>query len=141
MSVWVASQYTASFGEGVGRARNEATSVAQAAAPVILSYDYRTYDANVARARRYIGGDFAKQYATSTRDLKKNAVKAKAVVRATVAATSVVSATNNTVVVLLYVDQYRQNSNIDGQKVDQNRVLMTLTRSSGAWLVTKVLAV
>lgn len=121
-------------------ARTGAAAAAQAAAPAILSYDYRTYDASVARGRKYTAGKFAKQYASSTRELKASAKKEKAVVRATVSASGVVSASPDEVVLLLYVNQYRQNTNIDGQKVDQNRVVMTLSRRGDTWKVTKVVA-
>ncbi|MGA8112924.1 MAG: hypothetical protein WCA46_04590, partial [Actinocatenispora sp.] len=127
-------------GDAANAARTGAAAAAQAAAPAILSYDYRSYDASVARGKQYTGGAFAKQYAASTHDLKASATKEKAVVRATVSATGVVSATPDTVVLLLYVNQYRQNSNIDGQKVDQNRVVMTMSRSGDSWKVTKVVA-
>jgi Mce-associated membrane protein len=106
----------------------------------LLSYNYQKFDASVAEGRRYATGSFAKQYATSMRDLKANAVKEKAVVQAKVSAAGVVSATGDRVVLLLYVDQYRQNTNIDGQKVDQNRVLMTMVPAAGDWKVSKVVA-
>ncbi|GAA4201043.1 hypothetical protein [Actinocatenispora rupis] len=123
------------------QAESDATSVAQAAAPAILSYDYRTFDASVSRGKRYTGGDFAKQYAKSTSGLKASATKVRAIVTARVAATSVVSSSSDQVVLLMYVDQYRKNVNIDGQKVDQNRVLLTMTRQNGSWKVTKVTAI
>jgi Mce-associated membrane protein len=58
-----------------------------------------------------------------------------------VSASGVVSATPKQVVVLLYVNQYRQNSNITGQKVDQNRVVMTMTLVGQTWKVSKVTAI
>ncbi|HEY3502548.1 MAG TPA: hypothetical protein VGN37_07115 [Actinocatenispora sp.] len=133
--------YASHRADSTKEAESQATSVAQAAAPAILSYDYRTFDASVSRGKKYTGGAFAGQYAKSTGGLKASAKKVRAVVKARVAATSVVSASPNQVVLLMYVDQYRQNINIDGQKVDQNRVLFTMTRQDGSWKVTKVTAI
>ncbi len=122
-------------------ARNDALASANAAAPALLSYDYRSFDASVAKARKYVTGPFAKQYASTTKGLKANAVKEHAVVSAQVSASGVVSASPTQVVVLLYVNQYRQNSNITGQKVDQNRVVMTMVPVGDLWKVSKVTAV
>ncbi|MEV0842679.1 hypothetical protein AB0I55_24440 [Actinocatenispora sera] len=125
----------------VDQARDHAVSAAQAAAPALLSYDYRTFDASVRRAKPYLGGSFAKKYAKTTASLKHYAVKQKAILTARVSATSVVSARSDQVVLLLYVDQYKQNSTITGQKVDQNRVVLTMTPIAGKWKVTKVTAI
>jgi Mce-associated membrane protein len=127
--------------DAVGQARDDAVSAAQAAAPALLSYDYRTFDASVRRAKPYLGGSFAKKYAKTTASLKHYAVKQKAILTARVSATSVVSARSDEVVLLLYVDQYKQNTTITGQKVDQNRVVLTMTPIAGKWKVTKVTAI
>ncbi|BCJ37892.1 hypothetical protein Athai_53950 [Actinocatenispora thailandica] len=127
--------------DAVEQARDDAVSAAQAAAPALLSYDYRTFDASVRRAKPYLGGSFAKKYAKTTASLKKYAVKQKAILTARVSATSVVSAQADRVVLLLYVDQYKQNTTITGQKVDQNRVVLTMTPMAGKWKVTKVTAI
>jgi Mce-associated membrane protein len=122
-------------------ARNDALASANAAAPALLSYDYRTFDASIDKGRRYVTGPFAKQYASTTKSLKANAVKEHAVVSAQVSSSGVVSASPTEVVVLLYVNQYRQNSNITGQKVDQNRVVMTMVPVGDQWKVSKVTAI
>jgi Mce-associated membrane protein len=43
--------------------------------------------------------------------------------------------------VLLYVNQYRKNVNITGEKVDQNRVVLTLVSVDGRWKVSHALAI
>jgi Mce-associated membrane protein len=53
----------------------------------------------------------------------------------------VVTASPTRVDVLLYVNQYRQNSNITGQKVDQNMVVMTMVPVGNQWKVSKVTAI
>ncbi len=122
-------------------ARRDAVSAATAAAQAIFSYDYRTFDQSVSNGRTYATGSFSKEYAQTTHDLKATAVKEQAVVRATVPAASVLEAGPDQVVVLLYVNQFRRNVNITGEKVDQNRVLLTMNRSGADWKVSKALAV
>jgi len=113
-----------------------AMSAATAAAQVIFSYDYRTFDAGVAKAKPYLTGDFAKEYAQTTASLKATAQQEQAVVQAQVSAASVVESTGDHVELLVYLNQYRRNTNITGEKVDQNRVVLTLVRTGGAWKVS-----
>ena len=61
---------------------NAATPAAQA----IFSYDYRTFDASVAKARTFITGGFVGEYAKTTAALKPTAVKVQAIVQAQVSA-------------------------------------------------------
>lgn len=121
-------------------ASREAVAVAPAAAAALFSYDYRTFDASAASGRSFAAGAFADEYARTTASLKDAAVKEQAVVTAQVTAVSVVTAAPDRVELLLFVNQYRRNVNITGEKVDQNRVLLTLTRTAGTWKVTAVTA-
>ena len=118
-----------------------AMSAATAAAQVIFSYDYRTFDAGVAKAKPYLTGDFAKEYAQTTASLKATAQQEQAVVQAQVSAASVVESTGDHVELLVYLNQYRRNTNITGEKVDQNRVVLTLVQTGGAWKVSAASAI
>ncbi|WP_433058678.1 hypothetical protein [Dactylosporangium sp. CS-033363] len=119
----------------------QSTVAANAAAQAIFSYDYRSFDASVANGRNFATGGFADEYAQTTGALKANAVAEQAIVRASVSATGVVSASPSQVELLVYVDQYRRNANITGEKVDQNRVVLTMVPVGGAWKVSHALAV
>jgi Mce-associated membrane protein len=123
------------------RASSEALAAAAAAAPAIFSYDYRGYDASVANGKLFVTGDFAKEYAETTTSLKPAAAKEQAIVRAQVSSAGVVQASTAQVEVLLYVNQYRRNVNITGEKVDQNRVVLTLVPVDGEWKVSHALAI
>jgi Mce-associated membrane protein len=90
---------------------------------------------------RFVTGDFATEYAKTTASLKADAVKEQAIVRAQVSAAGVVQASTARVEVLLYVNQYRRNVNITGEKVDQNRVVLTLVPVDGEWKVSHALAI
>jgi Mce-associated membrane protein len=123
------------------RAGNEALVAATAATQAIFSYDYRGFDASVSNGQQFVTADFAKEYAQTTAGLKASAVKEQAVVRAEVSAAGVVQAAAAQVEVLLYVNQYRRNANISGEKVDQNRVVLTLVPVDGQWKVSHALAI
>ena len=42
---------------------------------------------------------------------------------------------------LLFLNQYRRNANIDGEKVDQNRVVLTMVPVKGEWKVAAATAI
>jgi len=119
----------------------QATAAASAAAQAIFSYDYRSFDSSVANGRSFATGDFADEYAKTTAALKTNAVKEQAVVRAAVSATGVISSSTDKVELLLYLNQYRRNTNVTGEKVDQNRVVLTMLHVDGAWKVAQATAI
>ncbi|MFC8247174.1 hypothetical protein [Streptomyces chartreusis] len=127
-------------------ARTQALTAAQKAAPVVLSYDYRHLDKDFARARTHLTGGFRAEYGKTTKAVVgPTAKKYRAVVKATIAApatgtpaASVVSASQDKVVVLLFVNQITESTQVSGARVDLNRVRMTMTRTDGGWKVSGV---
>jgi Mce-associated membrane protein len=115
-------------------------AAASAAAQAIFSYDYRSFDSGVAAAKSWTTGEFAKEYGQTTAALKATAVREQAVVQAQVSAVGVLQASTDTVELLVYLDQYRRNTNISGEKVDQNRVLLTMVRLGHSWRVSHATA-
>lgn len=123
----------------VERARAVAQAAAESAAVTLLSYDHRNLDRDFARARRLLTGSFAKDYARTTEQVvRPSAEQVKAVVTAEVAASAVVRASADRVVVLLFVDQTTTSTRLDGPKIDLNRVRMTLQRVGQEWRVSAV---
>ncbi|MDQ1706076.1 MAG: Mce-associated rane protein [Frankiaceae bacterium] len=123
-------------------ARREAVAAARQVARDVLSYDYRTIDADIARAKADSTGLFAKQYAQTAAQLLAQAKQARAIVQASPSTPGVVSASHNEVVVLLFVDQASVKQ-LTGQKtpttrIDQSRVRMTMSRVHGRWLVSQL---
>lgn len=134
-------------GRRTAQARTQAVAAARKAAPVVLSYDYRHLDRDFARARGYLTGAFRKQYQKTTATVvAQTAAKYHGVVKATLGApsggvattVSVVSASPDKVVVLLFVNQVTTSTQVSGSRLDLNRVRMTLTRTSGGWKVSAV---
>jgi Mce-associated membrane protein len=126
---------------GAATAARESLAVAPAAAAAIFSYDYRTFDAGVANGRSFTTGSFSDEYARTTAALKDTAIRQQAVVSAQTTVSGVVDASPSRVEVLLYVNQYRRNVSITGEKVDQNRVLLTLSKVDGTWKVSGAAAI
>ncbi|MER6732387.1 hypothetical protein [Streptomyces puniciscabiei] len=134
-------------GRQAEQARGAALAAARKAAPVVLSYDYRHLDRDFARARALLTGHFRDQYGRTTKTVvAPTATKYHGVVKATVAtpadggapAVSVVSAAPDRAVVLLFVNQVTESTQVAEPRLDLNRVRMTLTRTSGGWKVSGV---
>jgi Mce-associated membrane protein len=119
----------------------QATATASAAAKAVFSYDYRTFDTSIANGRTFVTGAFADEYAETTTALKQTATKQQAVVLAEVATTGVVSAAPDRVELLVYLNQYRRNVSTAGQKLDQNRVVLTMVPVGGEWKISGASAV
>jgi Mce-associated membrane protein len=141
VAVLVLVGYRVRAEDRVETARVQALAAAQDNAVTILSYDYRHLDADFAAARKTLTGQFATDYASTTRSVvRPGAEQYHAVVKAEVAAGSVVSATADKVVVLLFVNQTTTSTRLDGPRVDLNRVQLTMVPVDGRWLVSKVTA-
>jgi Mce-associated membrane protein len=128
----------------VRHARAAAMAAATTAAGDVLSYDYRTLDADIARAQADATGVFAAQYRRTAAALQQQAAHNRAIVQATPSRPGVVSATADEVVVLVFVDQasVRQvaGAKTPTTRIDQSRVRMTMTRVGDRWLVSQLAA-
>ena len=130
--------------DATATAREQALTAAKQAAHDVLSYDYRTLDADVARAKKETTGLFAQQYSQSAGQLLSQAKQVRAIVQASVGLPGVVSATDDQVVVLVFVDQASVKQTA-GQKtpttrIDQSRVRLTMTKVGDRWLVSALSA-
>ncbi|MFI6567143.1 hypothetical protein [Streptomyces sp. NPDC050534] len=134
-------------GRQTEQARDEAVAAARKAAPVVLSYDYRHLDRDFSRARALLTGHFRDQYGRTTKSVvAPTATKYHGVVKATVAtpadggapAASVVSAAPDRAVVLLFVNQVTESTQVPQPRLDLNRVRITLARTSDGWKVSGV---
>ena len=119
-------------------ARGDAVTAAKTAVTEILSYDYRTLDRDIATAKADATGPFLAEYSSTASRLLSQAKQLKAVVQASVASTSVVSASENRVVVLAFVDQATVKAGDKQTRIDQNRVRMAMQRVNGRWLVAEL---
>ncbi|MEO3819030.1 hypothetical protein [Plantactinospora sp. B24E8] len=133
------------YGQHRAQARDtavrQALATATPAAKAIFSYDYRNFDASVTNGQTFVTAPFADEYAETTAALRSTAVSEQAVVLAEVSASGVIQADPERVELLLYLNQYRRNVNTDGEKVDQNRVVLELRRVDAEWKVARATAI
>ncbi|MGW0231147.1 hypothetical protein ACWDWO_22780 [Actinopolymorpha singaporensis] len=129
--------YRAKVAGEVESARTGASSAARTAAQVVLGYDYRRLDSDFGRSRALLTGDFRNKYTqTVTTLVRPTATQTHAVVVAEVRSVSVVSATPDQVVTLLFVNQTTTSNRTAGPRTDLNRVRMTMRRVGDRWLVS-----
>lgn len=123
--------------------RHQALLAARQIARDVLSYDYRSIDRDIARARSEATGLFARQYAQTATELAATARQTHAIVQATARRAGVVTADGGDVVVLLFVDQVsvkQVSAGTPTSRLDQSRVRMTLTKVNDHWRVSQLSA-
>lgn len=126
-------------------ARHAALQAAAGIARDILSYDYRTIDHDIARAKSETTGRFERQYAAASAELRTEALASHAIVQARVRDTGVVTASASRVVVLVFADQVsvirKSASTVPTTRLIPSAVQMTLTDVAGHWRVSALSAV
>ncbi len=120
-----------------GEAAAETAQVTAARyAEQLLSYDYAHLDRDFSQAQQLLTDGFRKQYIQATNVVRNEAVQDKAVIKASAVATSVVSAEPDEVKTLLFVNQTTTTGKGNRPSIDLNRVVVTLVRQDGRWLVS-----
>lgn len=120
--------------------RDQALSAAKSSVALILSYDYRTFDAGLAKARAQLTGRAQTDYVQAmTSTIKPAAEKSKVVVQAQTenAGVETVSADGKQVTVVVFGQQKVTNTSLSAPRIDPFRVRTTLNLVDGHWLVSK----
>ncbi|MDX6287502.1 MAG: Mce-associated rane protein [Frankiales bacterium] len=131
--------YKWEHGKAVASAKRDAVAAASVAMTNVLSYDYKTIDADIARAQRYLTGTFRTEYvATTEKTVKDAAVRNKATVKADVAYAGAIKASPNKATVLIFVDQTATNTALKAPRIDRNRIRLEMSKVNGKWLVAKL---
>ena len=120
--------------------RAAALSAAAANATTVLSYSYRTLAADEEAAHAVMAPSFVQEYDDVMKVAAPKASSARLTLQATVASTSLVSLTKSTAVALLFVDAVTSAEGSAQQQLNQNRVLVTMSRQDGDWIVSKIRA-
>ncbi|MDR8408826.1 hypothetical protein [Nonomuraea sp. 3-1Str] len=116
----------------------EAVAAARTAAPELMSYDYRTVERDLARARTRTTGALAGYYGELAKSLTGKAKAQKTVQTASVAAAGVERAEPGRVEVLLFVNTGTVRE-VPGEaapqrQISQNRVRLVMVRGDAGWL-------
>jgi Mce-associated membrane protein len=123
------------------QARTDRAAASQARTSIeqMLSYNYKSIDAQAARIEGLLTGSFKGEFtAAMDKEIKPMAVKNQTVVSAKVSDIGVMSSSPTTVKVLAFVNQARVASGQSQPVVDQNRVMATMAKVGDRWLVSKV---
>lgn len=104
----------------------------------VLSYDWKTLSRDTREAEALMAPSFRAEYAKAMGRVKDQTLKNKVTLEAKAVATSIVSADEHKVVALVFVNQVTTAAGTRNQRLDQNRVLVTLTRGEGEWRVSKL---
>lgn len=118
--------------------RNAAMSAASDAATQALSYSWKTFDQDRKKARALMGPKLAKQYDAAMDQVTQQTATSKLTLKATVLSAGILSAERHKAKVLLFVNTVTTREGSTKQQLDQNRVVMDLTRKDGDWIVSKM---
>lgn len=102
----------------------------------VLSYDSKSLDEDVAKAKERLDGAMLDEYDETMATIREDTVKNEAVVEASVVASSVISVGEESAKTLLFVNQTTTGKHLEAPRTDLNRVVVTLRRDGGVWLVT-----
>ena len=121
----------------VDQAEQQAVATAKDYAVTLTSIDSGSIDQNFSEVLNGATGEFKDMYSRSSNQLKQMLVDNKATSKGVVVDAGVKSATTDRVVVMLFVDQSITNTASPEPRVDRSRVLMTMDKVDGRWLVSQ----
>lgn len=103
-----------------------------------LSYDAKTFDADITAAGKLMTASFRKQYLATLGKVRADVIKHKLKLKADVMSSALISATDDQARVLEFVNQSTTTKGVKRTQLDQNRVVVTLSRIDGRWLISKL---
>lgn len=125
--------------DDVNAARAAAMTSAGKRVPAMLSYSYKTLDADLAAAETNTTGTFRKDYGLLlSKVVAPNARDKQITTKAVVTGSSVVEAGTDRVVVLLFLTQSTVGAKGSAPLVSGSRVNVTMTKTSSGWLVSAI---
>lgn len=122
----------------VDQAGQHARDAAVAYAQVLTSIDSTKVDENFNEVLDGATGEFKDMYSESSVQLRQLLIDNKASAHGVVVQSAVQSATKDTVVVLLFVDQSVSNATVPDPRIDRSRIMMTMEKVDGQWRAAKV---
>ncbi|KAA9163657.1 hypothetical protein FPZ12_009160 [Amycolatopsis acidicola] len=116
------------------QAGKDAVAAALDLTPKLLDYDYKTIDADLARAQSVTTGDYWAQNGLAG-TLKPAVVAQEASTHTVVQAAGVADAQPDRVVVLAFLNQTTTGKNLSAPRVDSRVAKVTVARVDGRWLL------
>ena len=119
------------------QARDEGMQAAARLTQQVLSYDWKTLDEDIKANQAVLAPSFRRQYEKTMDGVKDQTIKNQVKLTANAQSTSIVSATEDKVVALVFVNQITDAKGTQN-RIDSSRVLVTLTPSDGDWRISKL---
>lgn len=117
--------------------RAEARAAADAAVPKLLTYRADTVETDMKSAAELLTGDFKREFESlAAQTIIPSAQQNRTSTEATVAANSVVSAADEAVTVLMFINQSTTSEAAPEPKLDASRVRVEMAKVQGRWLVS-----
>ena len=118
--------------------RNAAMSAASDAAGKILSYSWKSFDADRKKGRALVTGQAAKEYDKAMDEVAAKVAATKLTLTAKVLSVGTISVEEHRAKVLVFVDTVTTREGSKDQQLQQSRLVMDLTRKDGDWTVTRM---
>lgn len=115
-----------------------AKSAAADHAVTILSYSYKSLAADQAKAHAVMAQEFRPEYDDVIKQASPKVMASQLTLKATVVGSSLVRLEKRRAVALLYVNAATTAEGSKDVQLNANRVLLTMTRSEGDWIVSKI---
>ncbi|MGH4022934.1 MAG: hypothetical protein ACRDT0_27610 [Pseudonocardiaceae bacterium] len=123
----------------VEQARTAALKAAERQAVTVLSYDFRSINRDLERARSALTGQFLEDFTELTTQVVAPAAKQQQIsTSAKVVGSSVVEADPDRAVVLLFVNQTTKTAQAQMPQLSGSRVQLTLVEVDGRWLISEL---
>lgn len=116
--------------------RASALQAAQEFAVDFSTYDYTNLDATFDKVAAELTGDFKTQYEATAASLKTTLLKYKGKATATVQGAGVASASRSAATVVVLLDQTVTSTASPTPRIDRSRMVISLKRVKGAWLMS-----
>jgi len=125
--------------DGIADAQASALAAANASVPKLLSYKFESVEKDLGDASNALTGDFKDQFVALTQQSIIPAAKqGNIVTSASVAGNSVVSASDHSVTVLMFLNQSTTSKDSPNPKLDSSRVRVNLLQIGDEWLISNL---
>jgi Mce-associated membrane protein len=118
-------------------ARDAGLAAATRLTQKIFSYDWKTFDQDAAASEKVLAPTFRKEYASTIAKTRPTAIKNQAKQTAQATASSIVSASDQKVVALVFLNVLATGKT-GSRNLTSSRLLVTLTPSGGDWRISNV---
>jgi Mce-associated membrane protein len=127
------------FNSVTERATSDAVAAATTRTAQLLSYSAPTLDADLARAKQQVTGDFVTRFNQLASTLIGPSTKEQNITtKATVTRAGFVSADSNRVVTLVFIDQVTTTATRPAPVQSTSQAQVTMTKVGGTWLISDV---